>query len=365
MERIYMDNAATTRVKPEVLEAMLPFYGDVYGNPSTIYSFGREAKAALERARQQVATAIGADKDEIYFTSCGTESDNWAIKGTAFAHAAKGNHIITSAIEHHAVLHTCQWLEKHGFTVTYLPVDEFGFVRPQDVEAAMTDKTILVTVMFANNEIGTIEPVEEIARIAHAHGALFNTDAVQAVGAVPIDVHKMGFDMLSLSGHKLYAPKGVGALYIKKGVRVDINQQGGAQERGKRGGTENMAQIVGLGKAIAMATEDVEGHPGCQAQRPPHAAPAQQRQRFHPLYRRGSNAFAAGPGGHCRLKRFRLHVRIARPQPRALGDWPAARGCARVVALDVGRFQHRARRGHRVGKTAGYCRKTARNVAAF
>ena len=260
MDRIYMDNAATTRVKPEVRDAMLPFYDEVFGNPSTIYYYGREAHKALDHARQQVAAAIGADKDEIYFTSCGTESDNWAIKGAAFAHQKKGNHIITSAIEHHAVLHTCAWLEKHGFEVTYLPVDEYGRVNPADVEKAITDKTILITIMFANNEIGTIQPIAEIAKIAKAHNVLFHTDAVQAVGAVPINVHELGVDMLSLSGHKFYAPKGVGALYIRRGVRIDINQQGGAQERGKRGGTENMAQIVGLGKAIEMATADVEGH---------------------------------------------------------------------------------------------------------
>ena len=260
MERIYMDNAATTRVKPEVLEAMLPYYGEVFGNPSTIYYYGREAHKALDHARQQVAAAIGADKDEIYFTSCGTESDNWAIKGAAFAHQKKGNHIITSVIEHHAVLHTCGWLEKHGFEVTYLPVDEYGRVNPADVEKAITDRTILITIMFANNEIGTIQPIAEIAKIARAHNILFHTDAVQAVGAVPINVHELGVDMLSLSGHKFYAPKGVGALYVRRGVRIDTHQHGGAQERGKRGGTENMAQIVGLGKAIELATADVEGH---------------------------------------------------------------------------------------------------------
>ena len=260
MERIYMDNAATTRVKPEVLEAMLPYYGEVFGNPSTIYYYGREAHKALDHARQQVAAAIGADKDEIYFTSCGTESDNWAIKGAAFAHQKKGNHIITSVIEHHAVLHTCGWLEKHGFEVTYLPVDEYGRVNPADVEKAITDQTILISIMFANNEIGTIQPIAEIAKIARAHNILFHTDAVQAVGAVPINVHELGVDMLSLSGHKFYAPKGVGALYIRRGVRIDTHQHGGAQERGKRGGTENMAQIVGLGKAIELATADVEGH---------------------------------------------------------------------------------------------------------
>ena len=260
MERIYMDNAATTRVKPEVLEAMLPYYGEVFGNPSTIYYYGREAHKALDHARQQVAAASGADKDEIYFTSCGTESDNWAIKGAAFAHQKKGNHIITSVIEHHAVLHTCGWLEKHGFEVTYLPVDEYGRVNPADVEKAITDQTILISIMFANNEIGTIQPIAEIAKTARAHNILFHTDAVQAVGAVPINVHELGVDMLSLSGHKVYAPKGVGALYIRRGVRIDTHQHGGAQERGKRGGTENMAQIVGLGKAIELATADVEGH---------------------------------------------------------------------------------------------------------
>ena len=260
MERIYMDNAATTRVKPEVLEAMLPYYGEVFGNPSPIYYYGREAHKALDHARQQVAAAIGADKDEIYFTSCGTESDNWAIKGAAFAHQKKGNHIITSVIEHHAVLHTCGWLEKHGFEVTYLPVDEYGRVNPADVEKAITDQTILISIMFANNEIGTIQPIAEIAKTARAHNILFHTDAVQAVGAVPINVHELGVDMLSLSGHKFYAPKGVGALYIRRGVRIDTHQHGGAQERGKRGGTENMAQIVGLGKAIELATADVEGH---------------------------------------------------------------------------------------------------------
>ena len=260
MERIYMDNAATTRVKPEVLEAMLPYYGEVFGNPSTIYYYGREAHKALDHARQQVAAAIGADKDEIYFTSCGTESDNWAIKGAAFAHQKKGNHIITSVIEHHAVLHTCGWLEKHGFEVTYLPVDEYGRVNPADVEKAITDQTILISIMFANNEIGTIQPIAESAKTARAHNILFHTDAVQAVGAVPINVHELGVDMLSLSGHKFYAPKGVGALYIRRGVRIDTHQHGGAQERGKRGGTENMAQIVGLGKAIELATADVEGH---------------------------------------------------------------------------------------------------------
>lgn len=261
MDRVYLDNAATTRMKDEVLQEMMPYFTEIYGNASSLqYSFGREAKKAVERAREQVAAAIGADKSEIYFTSGGTEADNWIIKGAAFAQRNKGNHIITSAIEHHAVLHTCQWLEKQGFEVTYLPVDEYGRVSPDDLEAAMTDKTILVTIMYANNEIGTIQPVEAFSRIAHAHGAIFHTDAVQAIGAVPLNVAQMGIDALSIAAHKFYGPKGVGALYIKKGIRIDVNQQGGAQERSRRGGTENVPGIVGIGKAIELAVGNLQEH---------------------------------------------------------------------------------------------------------
>ncbi|MDL2317527.1 cysteine desulfurase NifS [Eubacteriales bacterium OttesenSCG-928-A19] len=260
-KRVYLDNAATTRVKDDVLGEMLPYFTEQYGNASsTQYSFGRDAKKAIERAREQVAMAIGADKAEVYFTSGGTESDNWIVKGAAFANKGKGKHIITSAIEHHAILHTCQWLEKQGFAVTYLPVDEFGMVHPEDLEAAITDQTILVTIMFANNEIGTIQPIETLARIAKSHGILFHTDAVQAIGAVPIDAHGMGIDALSLSAHKFYGPKGVGALYLRKGVRIDVNQQGGAQERDRRGGTENVPGIVGLGKAIDLAVSGLDAH---------------------------------------------------------------------------------------------------------
>ncbi len=255
-----MDNAATTRVKDEVLTAMLPYFTEVYGNPSSIHGFGREAKKAIERAREQVAAAIGADKGEIYFTGGGTEADNWIVKGVAFANQKKGKHIITSAIEHHALLHTCQWLEKQGFSVTYLPVDADGLVDPKALESAMTDQTILVSIMFANNEIGTIQPVEELAAIAHARGAVFHTDAVQAIGAVPVDVQRMGIDALSIAAHKFHGPKGVGALYLKKGIRVDVNQQGGAQERSRRGGTENVPGIVGMGKAIELATENLPAH---------------------------------------------------------------------------------------------------------
>ena len=250
--KVYADNAATTAVSPQVLEAMLPFYKEVYGNPSSLYALGQEARAT-------VARCLGAEPREIYFTSCGTESDNWAIKGAARAMKRKGkNHIITSAFEHHAVLHTCQALEKEGFTVTYLDVHEDGIVRPQELEEAITEETGLVTIMYANNEIGTIQPIPEIGAICKKHGVLFHTDAVQAVGNVHIDVKEQNIDMLSLSGHKLHAPKGVGALYIRSGVSIQNYMDGGAQERGKRGGTENVASIVGLATAMEQACSTMD-----------------------------------------------------------------------------------------------------------
>ena len=256
---VYADNAATTAVSPQVLEAMLPYYKEVYGNPSSLYSVGQKAKAALEEARETVAACLGAGAGEIYFTSCGTESDNWAIKGAAHAMRKKGkDHIITSAFEHHAVLHTCQALEKEGFTVTYLPVHENGIVRPEELEAAITDKTGLVTIMYANNEIGTIQPIPEIGAICKKHGVWFHTDAVQAVGNVHIHVKEQNIDMLSLSGHKFHAPKGVGALYIRRGIAIPNLLDGGAQERGKRGGTENVAQIVGLAAGLKEACATID-----------------------------------------------------------------------------------------------------------
>ncbi len=258
MNRIYMDNAATTPVAPEVLEAMLPYFTQVYGNASSIHQTGREALKAISNARRQVAAAIGAKPEEIYFTAGGSESDNWAIKGTAFAKKAKGNHIITSAVEHHAVLHTCEWLEKQGFEVTYLPVDKEGFISLDGLEKAITDKTILISIMAANNEIGTLQPVKEIGKIAKAHGITFHTDAVQAVGAIPVDVNAWQADMLSMSAHKFHGPKGIGALYVRKGVRLDVFMAGGAQERGLRAGTENLAGIMGMGKAISLAVEDLD-----------------------------------------------------------------------------------------------------------
>ena len=258
MERIYLDNAATTRVREEVAAEMLPIMTEVYGNASSVHAFGREGKKALEKARVQVATAIGAKKEEIYFTAGGSEADNWALKGTAAVLKNKGNHIITTAIEHHAILHTCAALEKEGFKVTYLPVDENGLVTAEQVEAAITPETILVSIMFANNEIGTIEPIAEIGAVCKAHKVLFHTDAVQAVGHVPIDVKEMNIDMLSMSGHKFYAPKGVGVLYVRTGVRLKNLIEGGAQERSKRAGTENLPGIVAMGKAIELICGEME-----------------------------------------------------------------------------------------------------------
>jgi len=257
---IYMDHSATTCVRKEVLAAMAPYHAERFGNPSSIYGIARESKKAVEAARGQVAKALGADPDEIYFTSGGSESDNWAIKGIALANRQKGNHIITTKIEHHAVLHTCQYLEKEGFKVTYLPVDRYGLVSPAELEKAITDKTILISVMYANNEIGTIEPIAELGAIARKHKIPFHTDAVQAIGNIPIDVNAQNLDLLSLSAHKFYGPKGTGALYIRKGLKVHNLIHGGGQERRRRAGTENLAGIVGLGKAIELATADIESH---------------------------------------------------------------------------------------------------------
>lgn len=257
MNRIYLDNAATTAVSQPVLDKMLPYFTKVYGNASSIYETGREARKALEEARRTVAQAINCKPNEVYFTAGGSESDNWAIKGAAYANRAKGNHIITSAIEHHAVLHTCGFLEKQGFEVTYLPVDEYGRVSPADVEKAIRPETVLITIMAANNEIGTLQPIEEIGKIAKAHKVLFHTDAVQAIGAEEVDVEKWQVDMLSMSGHKFHGPKGVGVLYIRNGVRVENFVHGGAQERGRRAGTENLPGIVGIGEAIRLATADI------------------------------------------------------------------------------------------------------------
>lgn len=254
---IYMDNSATTPVRKEVVEEMIPYLTENFGNPSSIYDLGKTSKHAVEKARKRVAYAIGAEENEIYFTSGGTESDNWAIKGIAFANRNKGKHIITSSIEHHAVLHACKWLEGQGFEVTYLPVDKYGMVSPEDLKNAIRDDTILISIMLANNEIGTIQPVDEIGKIARENRIYFHTDAVQAIGHVPIDVQKMNIDLLSLSGHKFQGPKGCGALYIRKGTKIETLLHGGAQERKRRAGTENVPAIAGLGKAIELAVGEI------------------------------------------------------------------------------------------------------------
>jgi len=254
---IYFDHAATTPLKKEVLDEMMPYLTEQYGNPSTIYKLGREAKKAVELARERVAKALNADIQEIYFTSGGTESDNWALKGVAFANKDKGKHIITTTIEHHAVLHPLKYLEGLGFEATYVPVEPNGIVDPQKIKEAIRNDTILISVMLANNEIGTIQPVKEIAKIAKEKGIIIHTDAVQAVGQIPVDVKDLGVDLLSLSAHKFYGPKGVGALYIRKGTKIHPFSHGGAQERNRRAGTENVAGIVGLGKAIELATQNL------------------------------------------------------------------------------------------------------------
>lgn len=254
----YFDNAATTPVREEVIKEMLPYFGVEYGNASTMYSIGRNARRAMNHSRRQVAETINCNVDEIYFTSCGSESDNLAIKGYALANKDKGNHIITSKIEHHAVLDTCKTLEKQGFKVTYLNVDSNGFVDLNQLVNSINDKTILITIMFANNEIGTIEPIEQIGQIAKQKKIVFHTDAVQAIGNMKIDVKKLNIDMLSLSGHKFYAPKGVGALYVKNGINFNKMIDGGEQESNKRAGTENVAEIVALGKAIELINNEYE-----------------------------------------------------------------------------------------------------------
>jgi cysteine desulfurase len=256
-KRVYLDHAATTPVRPEVLEAMLPVFSRQFGNPSSFYKTGQEAKRLLEQSRQTVAGCINADPREIFFTACGTESDNWAIKGTALALADKGRHIITSKIEHHAVLHSCEALERQGYDITWLDVDDNGLVDPQAVRQALRPDTILVSIMMANNEIGTIQPIAEIGAICRENKVLFHTDAVQAAGALPIDVRALGVDMMSFSGHKLYAPKGVGALFLRRGVRIANLLDGGAQESNRRAGTENVAGIVAFARAFELAVDEL------------------------------------------------------------------------------------------------------------
>jgi len=255
---IYFDNAATTRVRPEVFDIMSKYFCEEYGNPSSIYKIAQSNKNAVEKAREQVANAVNADKNEIYFTAGGSEADNWAIKGIAESYSGKGKHIITLSIEHHAVLHTCEYLESKGFEVTYLPVNEFGIVEIEELKKAVREDTILISVMAANNEIGSIQPISEIGKFAREKGIIFHTDAVQAIGHIPIDVKAMNIDLLSMSSHKFYGPKGIGALYIKKGIKIKPFIHGGAQERNRRAGTENVPAIVGMGAAIELVIKDIQ-----------------------------------------------------------------------------------------------------------
>ncbi|MBI6873938.1 cysteine desulfurase NifS [Clostridium aciditolerans] len=257
-KKVYMDYSATTYTKPEVLEEMLPYFTEHFGNPSSLYSMSDVPRKAVNTAREKVAKAINAEKDEIFFTAGGSESDNWILKGIALAHKSKGNHIITTKIEHHAILHACKFLEKNGFEVTYLPVDEYGIISLEDLKNAITDKTILVSIMFANNEIGSIQPIAEIGKICKEKKVFFHTDAVQAIGHVAIDVKEMNIDALSMAGHKFYGPKGIGAMYLRKGIKIENLIHGGGQEKGKRASTENVPGIVGLGKAIELAVEELE-----------------------------------------------------------------------------------------------------------
>lgn len=257
---IYFDHAATTYVKPEVFDAMKPWFTELYGNPSSIYSLGRESKKAIEEARAQIAWCLNAHPTEVYFTGSGTEADNWAIKGVAYANRKKGKHLITSVIEHHAVLEAFEYLRKEGFEVTYLPVDENGLINPEELKKAIRPDTTLVSIMFANNEIGTVQPIQKLAAIAHERGSIFHTDAVQAMGNIRVNVKDLGMDLLSMSAHKFYGPKGVGALYVKKGVKLDNFMHGGAQERNKRAGTENVPGVIGLATALKLATDNLEAY---------------------------------------------------------------------------------------------------------
>lgn len=257
-KKVYMDYSATTYTKPEVLEEMLPYFTEYFGNPSSMYSMSDVPRKAVTKARERVAKAINAESNEIFFTAGGSESDNWILKGIAYANKNKGNHIITTKIEHHAITHTCKFLEKSGFEVTYLPVDEFGFISLEELKNAITDKTILVSIMFANNEIGTIQPIAKIGKICKERNVCFHTDAVQAIGHVNIDVKEMNIDALSMAGHKFYGPKGVGAMYLRKGVKIENLIHGGGQEKGKRASTENVPGIIGIGKAIELAVEELE-----------------------------------------------------------------------------------------------------------
>ena len=339
---IYMDNAATTKTAPEVVEAMLPYFTEYYGNPSSVYELAGISKKAVNEAREKIADVIGAKANEIYFTAGGTEADNWAIKEAYEAYRDKGNHIITTKVEHHAVLHTCQWLEKQGAKVTYLDVDENGRIRLEDLEKAITPETILISIMAANNEIGTLMPVKEIGMIAKEHGILFHTDAVQAFGQIPLNVDECHIDMLSSSGHKINGPKGIGCLYIRKGLKLRSLIHGGAQERKRRAGTENVPAIVGYGVAAQRAAQSMEERtererqvrdymiekiekeiPYCRLNGHSNTASSQQRKLQFPVYRGRIPSDHAGYGRNLRFQWIGMYFRISGSIPCAAGYWSA------------------------------------------
>ncbi len=359
MKKIYLDHAATTPTDPRVVEAMLPYFSESFGNPSSIHSLGLETRTAVAEAREKVARLIGASSDEIIFTSGGTEADNLAIKGVAQANAQKGKHIVTTRIEHHAVEESCRYLEKQGFKVTHVGVDKDGLVDPKEIEKAVTPETILISVMHANNEVGTIQPIAEISRVARSRGVYFHTDAVQTVGHIPAKVDELGVDLLAISAHKLYGPKGIGVLYVRKGTRIVSFMHGGGQERGLRASTENVPGIVGLGKAaeIAQAEMDAEAKhitplrdrlikeileriPQTYLNGHPTHALAEQRQHQCGLCRRRVAGCQPGPGGHCGLHRLGLQLGRHGTVARIDGHGGAGGAGAGLGAFQPGAGQH-------------------------
>ena len=335
---IYLDNAATTKTAPEVVEAMLPYFTEYYGNPSSVYSFAAQNKEVITQQREIIANALGAKTEEIYFTAGGSESDNWALKATAEAYGNKGKHIITTKIEHHAILHSAEYLEKRGYEVTYLDVDEYGVVKLDDLKAAIRPDTILISVMFANNEIGTIQPIKEIGEIAHEHGILFHTDAVQAFGQVPINVDECHIDMLSASGHKLNGPKGIGFLYIRKGVKIRSFVHGGAQERKRRAGTENVPGIVGIGTAIERAVrtmqERTKKETVYKTERTSNKETSEQRKLQLPVHRRRVTSDQIGYERNLWFQWIRMYIRILRSVPCTSGNRTASRDRTRITQTD-------------------------------
>ncbi len=384
MKRIFLDHAATTPTDPRVVEAMLPYFSESFGNPSSIHSLGLETRTAVAEAREKVASLIGAASDEIIFTSGGTEADNLAIKGVAQANAQKGKHIVTTRIEHHAVEESCRYLEKQGFKVTHVGVDQDGLVDPRDVEKAVTPETILISVMHANNEVGTIQPIAEISRVARNRGVYFHTDAVQTVGHIPAKVDDLGVDLLAISAHKLYGPKGVGVLYVRKGTRIVSFMHGGGQERGLRASTENVPGIVGFGKAaeIAQAEMDAESRhvtrlrdrlikglleriPQVRLNGHPTQTAAQQRQHQRSLCRRGVPGRQSGSGGHCRLHRLGVQLGGHGTVARVDGHGGAGGTGAGLGALQPGPGEYGCRDRPRPGGLPSDRQQVAGGIAAL